>query len=172
MRESTGKLVARIEERNQETIPTPRFARRPSTMNSFFPAERMYPQNYMADQSKKQISELQFDTCPTLSMFSCWTTRFKTQVSASSSLHSEAMEMVDSVDDLKSSRSIQGFSYFSKFEMLVARIASALNKIIQKFHFKKEGQVGGTEISERGSVLSRNTDRLHDLRLLPGYWRS
>ena len=56
-RESTGKPVARGEERNRETIPTPRFARRPSTMNSFCPAEGLYPQNYMADQSKLQISD-------------------------------------------------------------------------------------------------------------------
>ena len=29
-------------------------------MNSFFPAEGVYPQNYMADQSVLQISEFQF----------------------------------------------------------------------------------------------------------------
>ena len=46
--------------------------------------------------------------------------------------------MVDSVDDLKSSRSIQGNTRFHNFEMLDARIASALNKIIQKSHFKKK----------------------------------
>ena len=46
--------------------------------------------------------------------------------------------MVDSVDDSKSSRSIQGYTYFPKFEMLVARIASALNKIIQKFPTSKK----------------------------------
>ena len=60
MRDSTGKLVARSEERNRETIPMPRFARRPSTMNSFFPAEGSYPQNHVAGQSRLQISELQF----------------------------------------------------------------------------------------------------------------
>ena len=48
------------------------------------------------------------------------------------------MEMVDAVDDLKSSRSIQGFSDFLNFEMLDARIASALNKIIQNSHFEKK----------------------------------
>ena len=47
------------------------------------------------------------------------------------------MEIVDSVDELKSSRSIQGTD-FPKFEMLDAKIASALNKIIQKSHFKKK----------------------------------
>ena len=47
------------------------------------------------------------------------------------------VEMVDSVDDLKSSRSIQGY-HFPNFEMLDARIASALNKIIQNSHLKKK----------------------------------
>ena len=71
----------------------------------------------------------------------------------------------------KSSRSTEGKD-FPNLEMLDARIASALNKIIQNSHFKKKGQSGGTESSERGSVSSRQTDRLHDLRLLPSDWFS
>ena len=47
-------------------------------------------------------------------------------------------EMVDSVDDLKSSRVIRGYTHFPNFEMLDSRIASALNKIIQNSHFKKK----------------------------------
>ena len=47
------------------------------------------------------------------------------------------MEMVDSVDELKSSRSIAGKN-FPKFEMLDARITSALNKTIQNSHLKKK----------------------------------
>ena len=47
------------------------------------------------------------------------------------------MEMVDSVDDFKSPRSIEGKD-FRNFEMLDARIASALNKIIQNPYFKKK----------------------------------
>ena len=46
------------------------------------------------------------------------------------------VEMVESVDDLKSSRSIKGTSG-PDFELLDARIASALNKIIQNTRFKK-----------------------------------
>ena len=69
----------------------------------------------------------------------------------------------------KSSRSVEGFSRFPNLEMLDARIASALNKIIQNSRIKKEGQSGGTGSSERRSVRSRKTDRLHDLRLIPGY---
>ena len=46
------------------------------------------------------------------------------------------VEMVDSVDDLKSSRSIKG-TPGPDFELFDARIASALNKIIQNTRFKK-----------------------------------
>ena len=46
------------------------------------------------------------------------------------------MEMVDSVDDLKSSSSIRCIS-MPNFEVLDARIASALNNIIHNSHFKR-----------------------------------
>ena len=46
------------------------------------------------------------------------------------------MEMVDSVDDLKSSSSTRGIR-MPNFEVLDARIASALNKIIHNSHFKR-----------------------------------
>ena len=46
------------------------------------------------------------------------------------------VEMVDSVDDFKSSSSIRGIS-MPNFEVLDARIASALNKIIHNSHFKR-----------------------------------
>ena len=70
--------------------------------------------------------------------------RFKTLVSSCSGFPSEAMlrikevEMVESVDDLRSSRSIQGYAHFPNFEMLDARTASALNKIIQNSYFKEQ----------------------------------
>ena len=44
---------------------------------------------------------------------------------------------MDPVDDLKSSRSIKG-THGPDFEVLDARIASALNKIIQNTRFKKK----------------------------------
>ena len=46
------------------------------------------------------------------------------------------VEMVDSVDDLKSSSSVRGIQ-MPNFEVLDARIASALNKIIHNSHFKR-----------------------------------
>ena len=83
------------------------------------------------------------DQFPTPSSFSWWKIRFKTEVCTCSQFPTEAMqwikevEMVDSVDDLKSSSSIRGIS-MPKFEVLDARIASALNKIIQNSNFKKK----------------------------------
>ena len=47
------------------------------------------------------------------------------------------VEMVDSMEELKSSRSVSGTN-FPNFEMLDARIASSLNKIIQNSYFKKK----------------------------------
>ena len=58
VQKSTGKPVDGSEEQNRDTIPTPRFAWKLSTLNSFFPAGS---QNYMADQQRLQISELHFD---------------------------------------------------------------------------------------------------------------
>ena len=83
-----------------------------------------------------------FDKFPTPATFACWKIRFKTEVCICSQFPTEAMqwikevEMVDSVDELKSSSSIRGIS-MPNFEVLDARIASALNKIIHNSHFKR-----------------------------------
>ena len=74
-----------------------------------------------------------------------WKTRFKTQVSSGSDFPSDAMlwikevETFDSLDELKFSRSVYGKD-FPDFEMPDAKIASALNKIIQNSQFKNEEQ--------------------------------
>ena len=81
------------------------------------------------------------------------------------------VEMVDSVDDLKSSLSVRGIR-MPNFEVLVARIASALNKIIHNTQFKEKGQSGGETEPEAGPFPSRKTDCLLDLWILPGHWRN
>ena len=81
-------------------------------------------------------------------------------------------EMVDSVDDLKSSRLIQGYTLFPDFDMLDARIASALDKIVQDSYFKKKVSLEEQKAQKEDRFPSRKTDPLHDLRLLPVYWRS
>ena len=52
-------------------------------------------------------------------------------------LRIKEVEMVDSLDELKFSRSIAGQN-FPNFEMVDARIASALNRIIHNSQFKKK----------------------------------
>ena len=55
-------------------------------------------------------------------------------------LRIKEVEMVDSLDELKSSRPAFGKD-FPNFEMLDAKIASALNNIIQNSQFKKKGSL-------------------------------
>ena len=100
--------------------------------------------NYGADQQRLQISDLHFDDkFPTPATFACWKIRFKTEVCSCSQFPTEAMqwikevELVDSVDELRSSSSIRGIS-MPNFEVFDARIASALNKIIHNSHFKRK----------------------------------
>ena len=93
-----------------------------------------YSKNYGADQQRLQISDLHFDKFPTPATFACWRMRFKTEVCTCSQFPMEAMqwikevELVDSVDELRSSSSTRGIS-MPNVEVLDARIASALNKI-------------------------------------------
>ena len=95
------------------TIPMPTLARGPSTMSSLFPVD--IPQNSMVGQQRQQKTELEFDKFPTPTTFLCRKIRFKNQVTTCSDFPSEALlwveeaEIVDSSDDLKSSRSIAVF---------------------------------------------------------------
>ena len=81
------------------------------------------------------------------------------------------MVIVDSVDELKTSRSVIGKD-FPKFEMLDAKIASALNKITQNSQSKKKVSLEEQKAQKRGPVSARKTDRLHHLRPLSSDWRS
>ena len=84
----------------------------PSARNSFDPSEGRFSKNYGADQQRLQISDPHFDKFATSATFACWKIRFKTEVCTCSQFPTEAMlwikevEMVESVDDLKSSCSI------------------------------------------------------------------
>ena len=82
----------------------------PSARNSFDPKKGRSSKDYGADQQRVQISELHFDKFPTPTKFARRKIRFKTEVCTCSQFPTEAMqwikevELVDSVDDLKSSR--------------------------------------------------------------------
>ena len=114
----------------------------PSARNSVIPSEGDSSKNYGADQQRLQISDHHFDKFTTPATFACWKIRFKIEVCICSQFPTEAMqwikevELVDSVDELRSSSSIRSIP-MPDFEVLDARIASALNKIIHNSQFKR-----------------------------------
>ena len=146
----------------------------PSAKNSVIFSGGDSSKNYGADQQRLQISGLLFDKFPTPATFACWMIRFKTEICTCSQFPTEAVhwitevEMVGSVDNLISSSSIRSIP-MPDFEVLDARIASALNKIIHNSQFKNENQSGGTTGPKRVPFPSWKTDRLPHLRLLPGH---
>ena len=115
----------------------------PSARNSVIPCEEDSSNNYGADQQRLHISDLHFDKFTTPATFACWKIRFKTEVCTCSQFPTEAVhwikevEMVESVGDLKSSCSVSGIR-MSDFEVLDAKIASALNRIIHNTQFKRK----------------------------------
>ena len=142
---------------NQTPVQDQRCQSGPSAKSSVIPSEGDDSKNYGADQQRLQISDFHFDKFPTSATFACWKMRFKTEVCTSSQFPTKAMqwikevEMVDSVDDLMSSSSVRGIQ-MPNFEVLDARIASALNKIIHNSHFKKKDQSGGTKSPKKRTV--------------------
>ena len=105
------------------------FVNPPASSSSPFPWD--FSKDYGADQQRLQISDLHFDKFPTPTTLACWKIRFKNEVCTCSQFPTEAMlwtkevELVGSVDDLKSSRSTRG-------------TASALNRIIHSTQFKRK----------------------------------
>ena len=126
----------------QEQVQDHRCQSGQSAKNSVIFSGEDSSKNYGVDQQRLQISDIHFDKFPTPATFACWKTRFKTEVCTCSQFLTEVMqwikevEMVDSVDDLKSSSSVRGIR-MPNFEVLDARIPSALNKIIHNSQFKR-----------------------------------
>ena len=127
---------------NQTPAQDQRCQSGPSAKSSVIPSEGDYSMNYGADQQRLQISDLHFDKLPTPATFACWKIRFKTEVCTCSQFPTGAVlwikevEMVDSVDDIRSSLSVRGIR-MPDFEVLDAKITSALNRIIHNSHFKR-----------------------------------
>ena len=79
------------------------------------------------------------------------------------------VELVNSVDDLTSSCSSKGI-HMPNFEVLDAKIASALNRIIHNTQFKRKVSLEEQKSPKRVPFPSWKTVRLPDLRVLPGHW--
>ena len=114
----------------------PRCKSGPSARNSVIPSEGRLSNNFGAHQQRLRISYLHFDKFPNPATFAWWKIRFKTGVCTYSQFPTEAMLWIKEVDDLKSSRSIRGIQT-PYFQVLDAKIASALNRIIHNSHFKR-----------------------------------
>ena len=132
-----------VKSRRPERDPDLRCQSGPSAKDSVIFSGGDSSKNYGADQQRLQITDPHFDQFTTPATFACWKIRFKTEVCTCSQFPTEAMqwikevELVDSVDELRSSSSTRGIS-MPNFEVLDARIASALNKIIHNSHFKRK----------------------------------
>ena len=137
----SGTLFPRDDKPNRDRIPMLTFAGRPSTMSSFMSVEFL-------KNSRLDSKDSKFRSCNStysLVLNHSWFRKYdsKNQVTTCSDFPSEAMiwikevEMVDSSDELKSSRSVDGKDFLD-FEMLDAKIACALNNIIQNSQFKKK----------------------------------
>ena len=144
---------------NQTPVEDQRRKSGPSARSRVVPSEGGFFQNHGADQQRLQISDPHFDKFPTPATFACWKKRFKTEVCTCSQFPTDAMhwikevEMADSVDDSMSSSSTRGI-HMLNFEVLDARIASALNRIIHNSHFKRRNK------RPRSRTVSFAEDRL------------
>ena len=88
------------------------------------------------------------------------------QFPAEAMLWMKEVELVDSVDDLKSSCSVTGIQMLN-FD---ANIASALNRIIHNTQFKRKVSLEEQKAQKEDRFLPWKTERLPDLRVLPGHW--
>ena len=117
-------------------------------------------------------SQIFMSTIPTPATFAWRKMRFKTEVCTCAQFLAEAIlwikevELFASVDDLKSSCGI----HMLNSEVLDAKIASALNRIIHNSHFKKRINLEEQKAQKEDRFLGGKTDRLLDLRVFPGHW--
>ena len=116
-------------------IRTSRFARKFSTWKPPSFAEGAYPQNCMVEQPRNQVSEMQFDTFPNLRHFSVGKRGSRPRCVPVQTFPqklccgSKKWRWSTPWTILRRSQSIRGYR-FPNFEVLDAKIASALKKII------------------------------------------
>ena len=81
----------------------------PSAKDSVIFSGGDYSKNYGADQQRPQISDLHVDKFPTAATFACWKIKIQDRVMYLFAMQwIKEVEMVDSVDDVKSSSSVRG----------------------------------------------------------------
>ena len=142
----------------------------PSARNSFVPGEGRFSNNDGADQQRLQISDPHFDKFPTPTTFACWRIRFKTEVCTCSQFPTEAMLWIKEVEMISNLRVLSEEFEHQNFEVLDAKIASALNRIIHNTPFERKVSLEEQKKPKRGPFPSWKTDRLLVLRVLQGHW--
>ena len=196
VRERTGKLAARSEERNRETIATPRFARKPINHELIlsFQQKLRNPQNYVIDQQRLQISEFHFDKF--FSAFVFGTKRFKTWVEVlfrfspwkpcygSKKWRWSIQWMnLNSRDQLRvwiSSIQWMNLNPRDQLRVRISRISRCWMRGLRLLWTRSSRSPTSRKRSvwrnrkprKKIGFLRGKTDRLHDLRLLSSDWRS
>ena len=143
---------------NQTPVQDQRCQSGPSAKNSVVPSEGDFSKKYGADQQRLQISDPHFDKFTNPATFAYWKIRFKTEVCTCSQFLTEALvwikevELFDSVDALKSSCSVRGIR-MPDFDVLHAKIASALNRIIHDTQLKRKVSLEEQKAQKEDSFL-------------------
>ena len=145
------------QEPQDSTIPTPRFERNFATWNHQNRTGGTYSQNCMMENPRNQISELHFGEFPDSADLQCWKVNVKTEVCADSMLWNKTVQIATSVDDLMTSQSIEGRD-FPDFEILDAKIAFALMKIISNQHFRRRVRCRRAACSKTRQISTRKAD--------------
>ena len=139
-----GKGVGR--DPQSSSIPTPRFTQGLGTLNPSYHTGGTYCPNGVMDCPRYPISELHLGKFTDSLEFQSWKVNFKTEVCASSvfpqiTVHwIKEVEIAKSKVDLMTSQSITGRRVFPDYEMLGAKITSALKKLLTHVHFRKKSQ--------------------------------
>ena len=121
----------------------------------------------MMENRRHPISELHFGKFPNSVDLQCWKANFKTEVCANSPCPTITMSWIKevkigkSIDDLVTSQSIEGRD-FPDFEMLDAKIASALKKIISKICTSEAESVSKSSGSKTVKISTWKAECLHD----------
>ena len=127
-------------EAQSSTIPNPS---QEGVQGPSFQAGETYSHNGVVGYPRYSISEMHFGKFPDSMEFQSLKVNFKTEVCASSRFPHMTMhwitevEMAKSIDDLMTTRSITGRTDFPDYDLLDAKIASDLKKIITNMHSRR-----------------------------------
>ena len=164
------------ERQTPDTALDPRCQSGPSARTSFDPSERRSPKDYGADQQRLQISDLHF--WQTLQPSNICLLEDKIQ-DCGMYLFTISSYGSYAVDQRNGDGWISGWSQIFAFyrrnswaKLWVTRRENCFSteQNHPEYPLQEKGQSEGTKSPKRGPFPSWKTDRLPDLRVLPGHW--